>query len=341
MMEPARYLALYLAPVAPGATGDDAVLPTLELRHWYLGEGEVETPPLSLPQLFSAGVECGHTEARAELKRRVAVVNAQLEEYRTVRDKAQDDREQLAADLLLSQRAVVTMQMTHWRLDATALWLIAGSGLIHVGYFFLLLRGYRVGDLSLVYPVARGTGPLLATAGAVVLFGEHPTALSMTGALLVVVGVAVMTQRGAGEARIGPGVRYGLATGVAIAIYTLWDGWAVKRAGVPPLVFYWGGEVVRVLALSPLALRQPAEVGALWRSQRWRVLGIALLSPLSYILILLALRRGDVGHIAPAREVSILIGAWRAPTRRVGPDVCWARATGAGDSWRRPRSRAA
>ena len=208
--------------------------------------------------------------------------------------------------------ALATIASTGWRADATSLGLIAGSGVIHVGYFFLLLRGYRVGDLSLVYPLARGTGPLLAAAGAVALFAERPTALSVTGALLVVAGVLVLTHRGAAGARapIAPGVRYGLATGIAIAVYTLWDGWAVKRAGVPPLVFYWGGEVVRVLALSPLALREPAQVPALWRSQRWRVLGIALLSPLSYILILLALRSGDVGHIAPAREVSILIGAW-------------------------------
>jgi len=120
MMEPARYLALYLGPVAPTAPRGDVVLPALELRHWYLAEGEVEQPPLSLPQLFSAGVECGHTEARAELKRRVAVVNAQLDEYRTVRDKAQDDREHLAADLLLSQRAVVTMQMQAGEMQAHA-----------------------------------------------------------------------------------------------------------------------------------------------------------------------------------------------------------------------------
>ncbi len=76
---------------------------------------------------------------------------------------------------------------------------------------------------------------------------------------------------------------------MAIAIYTLWDSWGVKRAGVPPLVFYWGGEVVRVLLLSPVALRSPRDISGLWRAQRWRVLGIALLSPLSYILILLAL----------------------------------------------------
>jgi len=208
--------------------------------------------------------------------------------------------------------AVATMAHTHWSPTPSALALILGSAWIHVGYFFLLLRGYRAGDLSLVYPLARGTGPLLATAGAVALFGEHPTWLSVTGALLVVTGVAVMTApavrgvRGHAAAAVG----YGLATGVSIAIYTLWDGWGVKRAGVPPLVFYWAGEVVRVLTLTPLAMGQRAEVASLWKTQRARVIGIALLSPLSYILILLALRKGDVGHIAPAREVSILIGAW-------------------------------
>jgi drug/metabolite transporter (DMT)-like permease len=199
---------------------------------------------------------------------------------------------------------------THWRPDGTSIALVIGSGIIHVGYFFLLIRGYRVGDLSLVYPLARGTGPLLATAGAVVLFGERPTALSVTGALLVAAGVAVMTWPHTTGARLSAAVRYGLATGVSIAAYTLWDGWAVKRAGVPPVIFYWAGEVVRVLSLTAFAARQGPEMAALWRTQRARVLGIALLSPLSYILILFALQQGDVGHIAPAREVSILIGAY-------------------------------
>ncbi len=208
--------------------------------------------------------------------------------------------------------ALALLASSGWRPESGTLALIVGSGVIHVGYFVLLLRGYRAADLSLVYPLARGTGPLLATAGAVALLGERPTPLSVTGALLVVAGVLVTTGRPAGVsmAALGPGVRYGLATGVAIAIYTLWDGWSVKRAAIPPLVFYWGGEVVRVALLSPAALGARHEIAELWRTQRLRVLGIALLSPLSYILILLALTRGDVGHIAPAREVSILIGAW-------------------------------
>lgn len=110
--------------------------------------------------------------------------------------------------------------------------------------------------------------------------------------------------------RAGAGLRYGLFTGVAIAIYTLWDGWAVKRAGVPPLVFYWGGEVVRVLLFTPAALADRSGIAALWRAQGLRVVGIGALSPLSYILTLLAMQTGAVSRIAPAREIGILLGAW-------------------------------
>jgi drug/metabolite transporter (DMT)-like permease len=201
---------------------------------------------------------------------------------------------------------------TGWRPDATALAFIVGSGLIHVAYFLLLLRGYRVGDLSLVYPVARGTGPLLASTAAIVLFAEAPSVFSVAGVLLIVTGVAVLTWRptALAQAKLAPGLRYGLATGVLIAIYTLWDGWAVKRAGIPPLVFYWAGEVVRVIVFTPAAIGDRPGVAALWRAHWPRVLGIALLSPLSYILILFAMRTGSVSHIAPAREISILLGAY-------------------------------
>jgi drug/metabolite transporter (DMT)-like permease len=196
-----------------------------------------------------------------------------------------------------------------WHPRWSDLGLIAGSGIIHVGYFLLLLRGYRRGDLSLVYPVARGTGPLIACGAALALFGEPATALTAVGALSIAIGVLVLTWRPAG-AGLAPGLGTGLAVGLLIAVYILWDGWAVKRAGIPPLLFYWAGEVVRVVLFTPAALADRAGVADLWRQHRVRVLGIALLSPLSYILILIAFRMGAVSHIAPAREVSILIGAW-------------------------------
>ena len=112
-MDPARYIERYLAPLAatPRARNPRADMPALDGHHFYLEEGRVETPRLSLPQLYNAGVDCGHTEARFELKRRVAVVDQQLEEFRAIRDRAQGDREHLAAELLSAQRVLLKMQM--------------------------------------------------------------------------------------------------------------------------------------------------------------------------------------------------------------------------------------
>lgn len=205
-------------------------------------------------------------------------------------------------------------QIAHsgWRPGPLEFGLVIGSGVIHVTYFVLLTRGYRAGDLSLVYPVARGTGPMLAAAGALILFGERATPLSVAGAVLVLAGVLVLTLRPGlvTRGRLTPGLGYGLATGILIAVYTLWDGWSVKHVLIPPLIFYWAGEVVRVALFTPAALGQRDGIRALWAEHRARVVAIALMSPLSYILILLAFQLGPVSHIAPAREIGILIGAW-------------------------------
>jgi len=226
--------------------------------------------------------------------------------------------------LLTALSAVIYLPVAIWGLVSGAWrpgpeslpWIVVSSAL-HVGYFLLLLRGYRHGDLSLVYPVARGTGPLLAAAGAIAFLGEPPTALGITGALLITCGVLVLARppRPAPGGAPAPhasraGLFYGLATGTLIAIYTLWDGAAVRHAGMPPLYFYWATEVVRVGMIAPLAWSDRGGAARLWRAHRWRLLGIAALSPLAYILILFAFRLGPVTHIAPAREVSILFGTW-------------------------------
>ena len=185
-----------------------------------------------------------------------------------------------------------------------------GSGALHLGYFVVLQRGYAVGDLSLVYPLARGTGPLLATVGAVVLLGERPGVVAVSGILLITLGVFLLTRepggfRGPG---LGMGVVYGLLTGVFIAAYTLWDKQAVSALLIPPLLQSWATTLVTVALLTPLAVRRRKEVLSLWRAHKPEVLGIAVLSPLSYILVLTALVFTPVSYVAPAREISILIG---------------------------------
>ena len=208
--------------------------------------------------------------------------------------------------------AVVAARTAHLELDGAALAWIAVSGLMHVAYFLLLLRGYRVSDLSVVYPVARGTGPLLAAVGAAIWLGERPTALSVGGALLIALGIAILTVRP--DLRQAPDLRagllYGALVGVTIGAYTLWDGAAVSRRALPPILYYWGGELCRSLIFAPFVAADRAGVARLWREHRGRVLGIALASPLAYILVLVAMSRARVSHVAPVRELSILVGAW-------------------------------
>jgi drug/metabolite transporter (DMT)-like permease len=203
------------------------------------------------------------------------------------------------------------------------------SGLLQVGYFVLLQRGYAIGDLSVVYPLARGTGPLLSVLLAVVLLGERPGVVALVGALAVVAGVFVIgTAHGDAAGRSGNrtgSVRYGVATGITIACYTLWDANAVTTLGVPPLVQLGGAVVVEAAVLTPFALARRAEIGRLWQAHRWDASVIAVLAPLAYVLVLYALRIAPVALVAPARELSIVIGsviAWRVlheprPLRRL------------------------
>lgn len=188
---------------------------------------------------------------------------------------------------------------------AVDLLFIVGSGILHLGYFLSLQRSYRSGDLSLVYPLARGSGPVLAIVAAVLWLGERPSALALSGAGLIVMSAFVIS--GGGLARRSA-LAFALLTGVFIASYTVWDSYAMRTLGLSPLLFMWGGELVRTLLLTPLALGRRAEVARVWRVHRREVIGVAILSPLAYLLVLSALAFTPVSYVAPARELSILFG---------------------------------
>jgi drug/metabolite transporter (DMT)-like permease len=193
-----------------------------------------------------------------------------------------------------------------------------GSGVIHLGYFLLLDKAYRVGDLSVVYPVARSTGPLLTVAGAMLLFGERPTAVALGGALLIGAGAAVLAMGRGSAAAHTPhaalkSVAFAFATGLAIAAYTIWDRYAVRELGMNVFVYDWLGGAIRALLMLLLfwfwrrgAVRQaPQAARSHWRA----MLIIAALSPLSYIVFLYATRLAPLAYLAPARETSVVFGA--------------------------------
>src|SRR5437868_5738417 len=179
------------------------------------------------------------------------------------------------------------------------------SALLHLGYFLLLQRGYREGDLSVVYPVARGTGPMLASAVAVFAFGEHPGVAGVTGIALIGVGVFMMSG-GGGRADVR-GIAFGLATGLFIAAYTVWDARVVGFFAISPILLNYGADLARTVMITPMLLRKRALIAPVWREHRYRVLGAALLTPLSYLLVLYAFTMAPVSVVAPMREMSVLI----------------------------------
>ena len=185
------------------------------------------------------------------------------------------------------------------------------TAVLHTGYSLVLQAGYRTSDLSLVYPIARGSGPLLSFVGATVLLGERPTLLSGLGLVLIVAGillVAGLTR----EPHRAPkaGIFFGLLTGLFIAGYTVNDGWAVKSLALSPFIIDFTGNLLRVVALTPLALTDLAEVKREAREYARPAAVVAVLGPLGYILVLFAMRLAPISHIAPARELSTLVGTY-------------------------------
>ncbi|HUQ08717.1 MAG TPA: DMT family transporter [Steroidobacteraceae bacterium] len=204
---------------------------------------------------------------------------------------------------------IVALERPHF--DARHWLALAGTSVLHLLYSLSLQRGYRDSDLSVVYPIARGTGPLLSFIGAGVLLGETPTTQSVIGVVLIVAGILLVAGL-IGQHRRAPvvGVFWGLATGVFIAMYTLNDGYAVKMLMVSPFLIDFTGNGFRMLVLAPRAWVDRKGVAREAREYRKAVLTVSFLGPLGYILVLFAMRFAPVSHVAPARELSTLVGAW-------------------------------
>ena len=217
----------------------------------------------------------------------------------------------LLSSLIYAPLAVAVVIFQHFHIGTEALVYLLASAVLHTGYYLLLDRGYRYGDLSVVYPLARATGPCLTVLVALAVLGERPGALALSGAALVVGGAFFLAAspaklREAGAAR---GIAFALLTGCMIALYTLVDKQAVAVILIPPVLQDWGANLGRVIVMAPLALRRREEVRLAWTRKRRAVILVALLCPLSYILVLTAMVFTPVSYVAPAREISILFAA--------------------------------
>ncbi|MBD8537709.1 EamA family transporter [Frigoribacterium sp. CFBP 8751] len=207
------------------------------------------------------------------------------------------------------------------------------SAALHVVYMTVLQRGYAVGTLSTVYATARGSGPAVSAGLAVLLLGEQLSVTAVVGIAVVVAGVVatgLIDRRPTGSPaprllhgsstasspsapgrrrRLDPGIAWGLLTGLAIASYTIWDAHALRTWDLSPVSFMVGVTLVEVVFYSASLGRRRGELVAVARAHWPRVLAFGVLSPLSYILVLTAIRTAPVALVAPARETSVVMVA--------------------------------
>ena len=209
---------------------------------------------------------------------------------------------------------------THPQLFDGWMWFAAlGSGLVHVVYSLVLQKAYRESDFAVVYPVARGSGPMLSVVAAILLLGEQPSLLGVLAIIAILTGVfvsagAMALWRGdssrEGMRKRHLGVFWGLATGGFIAAYTIIDGWAIKSLGMAPILFYAVGLAFRTVLLTPFALRRKDSLRSQWQEHRRAIVIVGLLSPTAYLLVLLAVQMAQLSYVAPVREISMLIGTF-------------------------------
>ncbi len=194
---------------------------------------------------------------------------------------------------------------------SSASWPFLGvSATVHVAYNLLLMRSYRLGDFGQVYPVARGTSPLLVAIGATVFAGEQLPAVRLAGVLVVSLGLATLVFAGGVPTRAArPAIAAAILTGMAIATYTTLDGLGVRRAdtaaGYAGWLFLLQGPVLPLMALAVRRAR-------LWEQVRPHLgAGLAggVLSLAAYGLVLWAQTRGALAPISALRETSVIIGA--------------------------------
>lgn len=199
-------------------------------------------------------------------------------------------------------------------------WLvIALSAPIHVIYGQVLQIGYKKSDYSIVYPTARGTGPLITVLCAVLILGDRPSFWGWIGIALILTSIVLLAMphkqdKQTQDLRIRAGIFWGFLTGCFIAGYSFCDAWAVQQeTGLTPLSFYFPSIAVRAIGFAPFIMMH-----ANWKAESKEILTTPRLqkalavvtvgSPLAYILVLYAMTIAPLAYVAPSREVGMMIG---------------------------------
>src|SRR5262245_60199495 len=236
--------------------------------------------------------------------------------------RSRDPRAATAVALVTAQIVFAPLVWATWDVQASVWPFVLASNVLQLAYFLVLVSAYRVAPLSVVYPIARGTAPVLVLVVGIVLLGHGTSVGQVLGVCLVGAGVLVVRGQRSTDRR---GATLGIAIACIIAAYTLVDKNGLNHAAaIPYLALTMIAPAVVSLAL---ALRTQGR-GALRAELHLAtvVAGIATFG--AYALVLLALERASAASVAAVRELSVVITA-RLARHVLGEAVGWERLAGA------------
>jgi drug/metabolite transporter (DMT)-like permease len=191
---------------------------------------------------------------------------------------------------------------------------LIGSTAMHLGYFTCLMHAYRHGDLSHVYPIARGLGPLLVAIASGRLAGEYLSVAEATGVGLVSFGVASLAfGHGLPRGAQWHPVLFAAATGVFIAGYTLIDGLGVRTSGNALGYIVWLHLIQGPWGIALAAWRRGPLLGPYLRAFWWRGSLGGVIATVGYAIAVWAMSVGGLAHVAALRETSVLFAAAMGP----------------------------
>ena len=203
-------------------------------------------------------------------------------------------------------------------------WPVVASGMIHVVYVFTLARAYNIGDFSVTYPIARGTGALVAAIGGVLFLSDHLSALNLLGIAIAVGGILLLAGRADNKH-----VFAALVVSVCIGAYSVIDGHGSRLTGgnlYPLVLFISTGAFVSAFGIATRRTRDMAiAMKASWH--RFALAGAA--SVLTYWMVLIAMQKAPIGYVTALRESSVVIVAL-VGTKYLGEDDLKRRVIAAG-----------
>jgi drug/metabolite transporter (DMT)-like permease len=192
---------------------------------------------------------------------------------------------------------------------------VLSSSLAEVAYFTSMSKAYRGGDLSVAYPLARGSAPLFITLWATFFLKEQLRPLGLVGILLIVIGLYLINTHSPKDLweplrhLANSSSRWSLLTGFWISVYSSID--KIGTQYVPPFIYIYLVLLVTLLAFTPVMLLsgKQASIAAEWRANKTGILFAGVAALLTYYLVLLAMRISYVSYVGAVREMSVVLGA--------------------------------